>query len=120
MPLTAERLHEIWKKRGIQGDIPKDAMTHEERQEVNALWSTMDGTSCWSDAFHKLWRELDPEGHKAMFRSTFYESEQSMHPAECNVCGSDQVVARINGRDYCERHREVGYGRAIFSANAGD
>lgn len=66
--LTRERAAYLWSKRGLQCTIPRsfaekfecnpvlyeDGLTRNENDHVHIVWDTMDGSSCWQDAFHKI------------------------------------------------------------------
>lgn len=56
----------------------RDRMTREELADVFKEWDTLGGDSNWMDAFHTLWRKTDPDGHRARFRGTFYETAATM------------------------------------------
>lgn len=73
--MTPARFAAIWADRGPQNTV---RLTPEEDAQVTAHWRTLDGATCWMDAFHALWRLTDPEGHRARFARTFYESAESM------------------------------------------
>jgi hypothetical protein len=75
--ITSKRLREIWDSR-TYGDIPKDTMTKDEINVINRRWAQMPGSNCWMDAFHDVWRTVDPFGHHVLFGGTFYESLETM------------------------------------------
>lgn len=52
-PFGSERAEEIWAQRGQQHDL-FSAMTAGEDEYVRRVWDTLGGTSCWSDAFHRI------------------------------------------------------------------
>ena len=72
-PISAARFAEIWDTRGPQASLK---VTDEERRSVNVYWT--DGDTSWMDAFHAMWRKVDPEGHRARFARTFYSSAETM------------------------------------------
>lgn len=52
-------------------------------------------------------------------RSTQHARQSTSDAPRCGICGREATV-RINGRNYCEDHRDRGYSSALFGANAGD
>ncbi len=74
MAIKPERFAEIF----ATGDKSRKMMSSEEQVEILHVWDKCPGDTSWAFAFHKRWREVDPVGHLARFRGTFYETEQSM------------------------------------------
>ncbi len=87
--MTGARLAEVWL---IPGDKRRRALTDAEQLEVMREWDSLDGGSCWEDAFHSLWRKMDPAAHAVRFVGTFYATAESMRDEDvdesaCGRCG---------------------------------
>lgn len=102
--MRCERFHRIWQQRAYGGVI-SHSMTDEEYNEVLVHWRAMtDGYACFVDAFHSLWRAVDPD-HDEMFAGTEHEQ---LAP-RCPTCGvrNTSCACKDPSADACAASRET-------------
>lgn len=78
--MTRSRFAEIWIAGGwdiVTGRLKtlSHLMQKHEVQEVFDHWHTMPVEATFVDAFHALWREIDPQTHKERFTGTRFRRD---------------------------------------------